>query len=261
MLNMLITMIICIIVLAFVFGGLCLVTGEEKKGNTIVINCITAIILYMLVIQLFSIGLPHGSLFESGLPLVNNVEKAGSVKKYISDMPGMFALDFVELVAVVLLTNWISNLFSFGEAGFAGKVITRIIIAFGGIIAYGFVMGAVRDNVVIKWCIYCVECIITGGSILYTPFMIASFVTGVKTNNPVLIYLVEQFPKTSIGKAVSTAVITPLVYLIFLIVLETQYGSVCNIIKNIYDSMESIGAIIAMIFGIYIVVNSLKKKD
>ena len=261
MFSMLTSLVICIIVLALLFGGLCSITGEEKKGNTIVINCITAVILYLLVIQLFNTGLPNGGIFESGLPLVNNVENAGSVKEYLSKEPGAFALDFVELVAVILLTNWISNLFSFGEAGFVGKVITRIIIVLGGIIAYGFVMDMIRDNVVIRWCVYCVECIITGGSILYTPIMIVSFITGLKTNNPALIYFVEQFPKTSIGKAISTAVTTAIVFLVFLIVLESQYGSVCNIIKGTYDSMESIGAIVVTIFGIYIVVNSLKKKN
>ena len=76
-----------------------------------------------------------------------------------------------------------------------------------------------------------------------------------------MIYFVEQFPKTSIGKAISTAVTTAIVFLVFLIVLESQYGSVCNIIKGTYDSMESIGAIVVTIFGIYIVVNSLKKKN
>lgn len=57
-----------IIILAILFGILCNITGEEKKGNVIVVNCITAIVLYALVLELFNGGLPTGGVIKSGLP-------------------------------------------------------------------------------------------------------------------------------------------------------------------------------------------------
>lgn len=127
-----------IIILAILFGILCNITGEEKKGNVIVVNCITAIVLYALVLELFNGGLPTGGVIKSGLPLVSNVEKAGSVRQYFANSPALFALDFVELVSLTLMINWVSNIFSFENAGFVGKVTSRIIIVLGGIIVYGF---------------------------------------------------------------------------------------------------------------------------
>ncbi len=178
--NILGTLLFFIVILALLFGGLCTLTGEDKKGNTIIVNCITAVILYTLVLELFNGGMPGDSIFAEGLPLVNNVEKAGSVGRYFANSPTLFALDFVELVTLTLMINWVSNLFSFEAAGMAGKITSRIIIVLGGVIAYGFFMDFVRDNIVMKWCVYCVECIITGSSIAYTPILLLSFITGLK---------------------------------------------------------------------------------
>ena len=46
MINLFGTMVVFVVILALLFGGLCSITGEEKKGGTIIGNCITAIILY-----------------------------------------------------------------------------------------------------------------------------------------------------------------------------------------------------------------------
>lgn len=98
MINLFGTMVVFIVILALLFGGLCSITGEEKKGGTIIGNCITAIILYAVILELFNAETLAGGVFESGLPLVNNVEKAGSVRQYFVSSPALFALDFVELV-------------------------------------------------------------------------------------------------------------------------------------------------------------------
>lgn len=261
MVNMISTLLVFIVLLAAFFGALCSITGEEKKGNQIVVNCITAMVLYMIILQLFNTGISNDSVFESGIPLINNVEKYGSVKEYIANSPALFALDFVELVTLTLLIHWISGVFSFSDAGFAGKVVTRIIIVFAGVIVYGMFMDFARDNVVMKWCVYCVECIITGGSILYTPIMIVSFFTGLKKDNMVLTYFIQQFPGTSIGKAISTAITSSIMFIALMLVLESQYGSVCDLLQGAVDSMESMGVVIIMIIGLYILVNSIKKKD
>ena len=49
-------------------------------------------------------------------------------------------------------------------------------------------------------------------------------------------------------------------FLVLMIVLETQYGSVCNILQGTVDTMESWGSVIVMVIGIYILLRSLKSK-
>lgn len=261
MFNLLTTLLVFVLLLATLFGGLCSITGEEKKGNIIVINCITAMLLYFVIIELFNGGLLDESIFDSGIPLVNNVEKAGSVKAYLLNYPGKFSLDFVELVVLTLLINWVSNLFSFENAGFVGKIVSRIVIVLGGIIGYGLLMNIIRQNIIVKWCVYCVECVITGGTILYTPLMIVASISGLKKDNVALVYLIQEFPKTSLGKAISTAVTSTVMFVVLMLVLENQYGSICNILGRTVDTIKSFGAVIVMIIGIYIVINSLKKKN
>lgn len=261
MMGIISTLIIFILILIAIFGGLCLVTGEENKGNQIIVSCMTALILFMMIVVLFQTSDISSGIFTSGIPLIENVQKAGSIKDFMANSPGKFALDFVELVTIMLLINWVSNIYKAADAGFAGKVLSRIIIVCMAVIAYGFFMDMIRENAMTKWAVYCVECMITGTGILYTPAFILACITGWKKDNPAIAYAVSQFPKTNLGKAISTAISTSIVFVAFLIILETQYGSIESIMSGVMDSMETIGACILMLMGIYFMVMSLKKKN
>lgn len=259
MAGMIATIIIYIVILAAIFGGLCMVTGEEDKGNQIIVSCMTAVILLMMIIMLFYTGDSSPGICTSGIPLIENVQKAGSVKDFITRSPGQFALDFVELVTIMLLIHWVSNLYKATDSGFAGKVLSRIIIVGIAVIAYGFFMDIVREHTITKWVVYCVECMITGTGILYTPAVILAYISGWKKDNPAITYAVSQFPKTNIGKAISAAISTSVTLIAFLVILETQYGSMQNIMGGVLDSLEGIGVCVLMLMGIYFMVTSLKK--
>lgn len=254
------TLVVFILVLAVLFGGLCTATGQSDKGNQILADCITAFVLYFLVIQLFCIGNPGNGVFASGIPLIRGIEQNGGMKNFMWNQPGQFAMDFVELVTLTLLLHWISNLLSFGEAGLVGKLISRVILVFLGILLYGIVMDSIRENPVIKWCVYCVECVLTGTSILYTPALMISAVLGLKRKNQIVTYLLAQLPKTSIGKAITTAITTSVFFIAFFIVLENQYGSVCDILTGMEGLMEASGAVVVMAMGIYFMVSSVKAR-
>lgn len=255
------TLMIFILTLAAIFSVLCMVTGEENKGNQILVSCITAAILFMMIIALFQTSDNSPRVFTSGIPFIEDAHKAGSIKDFMAHSSGKFALDFVELVTIMLLINWVSNIYKAADAGFAGKVLSRIIIVCMAVIAYGFCMDMIRENAMTKWAVYCVECMITGTGILYTPAFILACITGWKKDNPAIAYAVSQFPKTNLGKAISTAISTSIVFVAFLIILETQYGSIESIMNGVMDSMETIGACILMLMGIYFMVMSLKKKN
>lgn len=248
---MVFTLLVYIIILSALFGGLCCICGEQKKGNQILVNCVTAVVLYVIIVQLAHSGLPAGSAFAHGLPFVNHIQQAGGIKILLSDSPGIFASDFVEFVTLVLLIQWIASLVSFSDAGLAGKITAGVVIVFLGIIMYGFVMMSVKENIVLRWCVYCVECLITGGSILYTPAMIISYLSGLKKDNYVISYFLSVFPKTNIGKAVSSALTSAVVFIVFGLTLENQYGSICNVLAGGIEILKCYGSIIVMLMGIY----------
>lgn len=260
MINLLAMLLGFVVVLALLFGGLCAVTGDGGKGGQIIVNCITVMVLFLLIVQLFNIGLPEDSIFATGLPLLQSVDRYGSVKEVLIQAPWVFALDFVELVALTLVINWVSNIFSFPNAGLWGKIVSRIAIVLLGILVYGIFMDFVKENIVIKWCVYCVECLITGGSILYTPVMIVASITGLKRDNAANSYILSEFPKTSIGRAISTAITSSVVFVAFLLVVESQYGSVAKVLDGTVEMFESWGAIAVMLMGIYFVANRVKSK-
>lgn len=128
MTNLIVTLLGFVVIFALLLGILCTITGEGNKGNQIIINCTTVLALYLLIVQLFNVGITQNSFFVSGIPLIKGVNQYGSIQGLFSDAPGIFAFDFVELVILTLIINWISNLFSLSESGFVGKILSRIVI-------------------------------------------------------------------------------------------------------------------------------------
>lgn len=209
---------------------------------------------------MFNTGVPHSGPLSSGLPVLNHVYQYGSIKNFMENCPGIFALDFVEMVTLVIIFRWISGLISFPDAGLAGKITSNIVIACISVLLYGCFMSFARNNIITRWCVYCVECIITGGSILYTPAMLLSAISGLKKNNFAITYFISVFSKTALGKAVSSSAISVIVFIVFVIALENQYGSVCTVIKNGAGFMEYAGSIFIVFMGLFILVTCIKPK-
>ena len=244
---MVLTLLMYVVILSMLFGGLCFICGEQRKGSQILVNSITAVVLYMMIAQLACSGLPAGNSFAYGLPFINHIQQAGGIKFLLRGTPGIFARDFVELVTLILLIQWTASLVSFSDAGIAGKITASIIIVFIGIISYGFVMMSIKDTTVLKWCVYCVECLITGGSILYTPAMIISYVLGLKKDNYVITYFMSVLPKTKLGRAISSAITSAMVFIAFALTLESQYGSICNVLAGGIEILKCYGSVIVML--------------
>ena len=97
---MIISIVLGIICLAAIFGVIATITGEENKGNTILVGCMTAFFFYMLIIGMFGTDAANNSVFTKGLPLIGDIDQYGSVKLLLTKAPGKFALDFVELVTL-----------------------------------------------------------------------------------------------------------------------------------------------------------------
>ncbi len=261
MFGMIVTLVGAIVLLAALFGGLATIAGEQDKGGTIISNCMTALFLYILVIAMFGVkgnGVFSGGILQSGVPLIGDIDTYGSVGALVSNQPSKFALDFVELVTLTVIINWISQFFG-SEGGFAGMVVKKIIVVLVGTLLYGMFMEFVRENIFMKWAVYAVECLITGGAILITPAMLLSALTRQSQDSFAVRYAISQFPNTRIGRAVSSAITSSVMLIVVIVVLESQYGSIKNIFSGLIGSMGGIGTIVVMIMGIYFIISALKK--
>lgn len=247
-----------VVVLAFLFGGLCCITGETQKGNQILVNCLTAVMLYLLLSSLFYIDIPPDGVLSDGLPILNHIRQFKTIRTLLQCHPGIFASDFVEFATLVLIIQWIANIVVFPKAGFVGKVTSSMVITGIAVFVYGCFMHAVRDTAIMKWCVYCVECIITGGAILYPPVMLLSCITGLKKNNLALAYLVSVFPKTALGKAISSSVASAAVCVAFIFAIENQYGSAYTVLKQGVGFVKQSGGVFVLIIGIYFILNAIK---
>ena len=245
--------------LAALFGGLCCLAGEKQKGSQILVNCLTAATLYLVVIQLFHMKIQEDGTLSNSLPIVNHVRQYGSVRNLLNH-PGKFAFDFVELTALIFIFQGLANLIAFPDAGLGGKIMKNMILVFLSILVYGCFMRQIRDNVVMRWCVYCVECILTGGGILYPPAALLSFLSGSKRKNFAINYFISAFPKTAIGKAISSSIASAMVFVAFAFTLESQYGSVCTVFGNGMDWIKNVGGLIVMVIGIYMLFVCVKGK-
>lgn len=190
-----------IVLLGVVWGALCMVTGEKNIGNTIMVNCFTAMVLFIILLSLFNLhGAGNGSLNEA-VPMLDGLERYGNTSNFLKSNPAEFALNFVQLVTISLLVNYISNLFGNGSSNnIVGKLIGRIVIVMLAFIAYGFVWKMISENVVIKWCIYAVESLITVGAVSYPIMVLAASITGLdcSMNLEAVDEMAEKFPDVQI---------------------------------------------------------------
>lgn len=98
-----------IVLLGVVWGALCMVTGEKNIGNTIMVNCFTAMVLFIILLSLFNLhGAGNGSLNEA-VPMLDGLERYGNTSNFLKSNPAEFALNFVQLVTISLLVNYISS--------------------------------------------------------------------------------------------------------------------------------------------------------
>ena len=67
----------CLFVLFILFGLLCNLTGDENKGMQIINNCVTAIVIYSMIIVIFSAK--NSEIIKLNIPFWNGIVKYGSL--------------------------------------------------------------------------------------------------------------------------------------------------------------------------------------
>lgn len=248
----------CLFVLFILFGLLCNLTDDENKGMQIINNCVTAIVIYSMIIVIFSAK--NSEIIKLNIPFWNGIVKYGTLKSYLKASAGGFALDFIQLVTLVLLINWVSNIMSFDKAGFIGILTSKFIIVFIGILIYGFIMQFIEKNIFFKLAVYAIECIITGGSIVVTPLLIIKTITGTKQEAFVNAYILDSLKQSNIGKAITASMSSSIVILVFMYAMNLQYGGVNNVLSDVMQSFSGIAGIIIVLMGIYFIVKSITTK-
>lgn len=244
--------VVFIIMITAIFGGFTAIYGEGEKASEIIGYCITAIIFYAIVMALIESGQWGNSGIIANVPFVEQLDSYGKLTTYLLNEPGKFALDFARLVTLTVLINWISNWLPVGSGGgFAGKILVKVIFVLVAFIAYILLITYIQNMTLFKWAVYCVECIITGGSIVYTPAMVVAYITGIKQGNPAMVYVLSQFPKTSLGRAISAGTTASISFLIYLALVETQVGSIRGALENGKMILNYIGPSIVLVIAIY----------
>ena len=87
---------------------------------------------------------------------------------------------------------------------------------------------------------------------------IISYLSGLKKDNYVISYFLSVLPKTNIGKAMSSAITSAVVFIVFALTLENQYGSICNVLADGIEILKCYGSVIIMLMGIYFLLAALR---
>lgn len=259
MLQMLLTLCLMTVALVSIYAGIEWIGGNPQSSKSLVNGCITVVFLYLLIVSMYTTNYNAGA-FHEGIPFLNEIERYGSLTAVFRENKLLFSFQMAELVVLVFAIKLISKIMTLNVGkGVSGLLISRLILVMTGILLNGFLMQAVKDHEVYKWGVHCLYCIISGGSVIITPFMIVGRIMGLDSDNKLVAYIVNELPKTELGKAMSTSVSSSVIFLFYVAALEKQYGTVKQMLRGGIVLLNTAAPLIIMVLGIGMLIKIILK--
>ena len=204
--------------------------GETGQSNQIASGLYTVFFLYIIIVGIISSGAEHG-LISDGIPFVTIMGKDTTLISIMHDHLGLFVSETAELISLMFLISVVERIIPVNNKNISIMIVSRLIIVLVGIIANSFIVSLVIANDIYQWGLTCLQCLISGTTIIVSPAMLIGKLLGVDPDNPIIKYVVKKLPETAIGKGMSAAVTRSAVLLVGTMVLESQSGPLYGILE------------------------------
>lgn len=79
------------------------------------------------------------------------------------------------------------------------------------------------------------------------------------SDNKLVAYIVNELPKTELGKAMSTSVSSSVIFLFYVVALEKQYGTVKQMLRGGIVLLNTAAPLIIMVLGIGMLIKIILK--
>lgn len=256
MLSLLVCLISMVLVLVVFDGLMSYFTAESAKGNRIISDFITILILYFVIMSIMGSGTENGFVSD-GIPFVSCMNQNTTLISIFHNDLGLFVKETAELISLIFLISYIEKVIPVSNVTVSIMITSRIILVLVGIIVNCLVMSFASKNEIFQWALTILQCVLSGTAIVVTPAMFIGKLLGVDSKNPALSYALKKLPDTALGKAFSAALSRTAVLLLGLMILESQVGPLSGLLTVGIELLGAIAPIIIMCIGISIIIKSV----
>ena len=246
-----------LVIILFLFNTfinyVCGFSSSEEYGKVLE-GSITIAILYLIILALF------GNILRiEGIPFVDHLDNYSSFTALYQENMLTFVLECIELISLTLCISLISGFIpsTLGGTGFTGKVFRSIILVLVGIIVNNYFFSFIKNAPVFSWVVTALQCFVSGTSLVLTPAMLLGKILNVNPKSELVTFLIRELPKTKIGSSISQATTNSLVLIFTIILFESQYGSMTEILSQLPNIISLFAPLIVMIIGIKLLIKSV----
>lgn len=248
-------LVITLLILNSFLDSIC---GFDSSGNhgKVLEATLTIAILYLFIIGLFG-----NQLMPDGIPFVDQLSNYPSLTLMFQNKPSIFVLECVELISLTFVISLITSFIpsSFGGSGITGKILRSIVLVLVGVIANNYFLAAMKQTVFFSWAVVALQCFLSGTALAITPAAVIGSLLHLHPKNQIVSFLVEKLPQTKIGKSLSTAATNSIMLVFVIMIFESQYGSIGNLVSQAPALISLFAPLVGMILGMRLMVKSVVK--
>lgn len=116
-----------------------------------------------------------------------------------------------------------------------------------------------KKTVFFSWVLTALQCFLSGTALAMTPAMLIGNLLQLDPQNGVVSFLVKKLPQTKIGKAMSTAATNSIILIFVIMIFESQFGSVGDLMSQVPVLISLFAPLLIMIIGIRLMIKSVTK--
>lgn len=260
------SLVILLLILNSFLNSVC---GLDSSGDygKVLEGTLTILILYLIIIALFgqqsgTDGIPFGYLLRpDGIPFVEQLDSYSSLTFMFKERTSIFIVECAKLISLTFVISLISNFVpgSFGGSGITGKIIRSIVLALAGVIANNYFLGIMEKTFFFSWALTALQCFLSGTALVMTPAMLIGNLLQLDPKGDIVSFLVKKLPQTKIGKSMSTAATNSMVLVFSIMIFESQYGSISDVMSKIPMLITLFAPLFIMLIGIRLMIKSVTK--
>ena len=251
MLGSLLTAIFVFVICVFISGCLLSLGTNSNlmaKGWMAMEACAYIVIAYMAFMKVYQSGTTL-----DGIPFSGCINSYESMTKLMVDAPVTFAYNVAQLFTVTLIMGFIVKIIPsyIGGRNLIGKILLKILLVFIALIINHYVVSWAIDQPIWGNFVYFLTCFFGLTVAVMTPTMlitqiITSF-TGLAAAAPVVVFLAKVLPESGIGRAMKTAFVSSMVFLFFLFIADSYFGSLAGAATPVVELLMEMGSTIIMV--------------
>ncbi len=258
MIQVIILSCILVLVLLILNAFVNSICGFDSSGEygKVLEGSLTIAVLYLVIIGLFG-----SSLSLQGIPFVDKLDNYKSLTEMFKNALGVFVIECAELISLTFVISFVSNVVpgSLGGSGYTGKIIRSIVVALVGIIVNNYFISLVKETVFFSWAVAALQCFLAGTSLVLTPAMLIGSLLKMDPDSGVVSFLIKQLPQTKVGKSLSTATTNSLLLVFVIMIFESQFGSLTDLLRQVPAVISLFAPVVIMIIGIRLMIKSITK--